>query len=55
MDNDLNPAAIIRLGVGFWGPKTLLSAVEFGIFTELAKGPLDAEALRQRVCSELQF
>src|SRR5262245_26992741 len=50
MDNDsLSPAAIIQLGVGFWGPKTLLSAVELGIFTELAKQPLDAEALRLRV------
>jgi hypothetical protein len=29
--------------------KTLLSAVELGLFTELAKGPLDADALRQRL------
>ena len=49
MDNDLSPAAIIQLGVGFWGPKTLLSAVELGVFTELAKGPRDAEAFRQRL------
>jgi hypothetical protein len=35
--------------MGFWGPKTLLSAVELGVFTALAAGPLDAEALRQRL------
>jgi hypothetical protein len=40
---------IMQLGAGFWGSKTLLSAVELGLFTELAKGPLDAEALSQRL------
>jgi hypothetical protein len=45
----LSPAGIIQLGVGFWGPKTLLSAVELGVFTELAKGPLDVESLRERL------
>src|ERR687883_1138993 len=43
------PERILGLGLGFWGSKTLLSAVELGLFTELAKGPLDAEALRQRL------
>jgi hypothetical protein len=45
----VTPEGIIRLGVGFWGSKTLLSAVELGLFTELAKGPLDATALTQRL------
>lgn len=49
MDTDLSPAGIIQLGVGFWGPKTLLGAVELGVFTEVAKGPLDAESLRKRL------
>ena len=49
MDKDLSPAGIIQLGVGFWGPKTLLGAVELEVFTELAKGPLDAESLRRRL------
>jgi hypothetical protein len=49
MDRDLSPTRIIQLGVGFWGPKTLLSAVELGVFTELAKGPLDAKPLRERL------
>jgi hypothetical protein len=39
----------MQLGVGFWGSKTLLSAVELGLFTELAKGSLDAGALSQRL------
>jgi hypothetical protein len=43
-----NPEAIMQLGSGFWASKTLLSAVELGLFSELASaGPLDAEALRE--------
>lgn len=45
----VTPDAILQLGTGFWAPKTLLSAVELGLFTELAQGPLEAEALRQRL------
>ncbi len=45
----LSPARIMQLGVGFWGSKTLLSAIELGLFTELAKGPLDAAALSKRL------
>ncbi|MFO0775148.1 MAG: methyltransferase [Nitrospiraceae bacterium] len=45
----LNPDAIMRLGLGFWGSKTLLSAIELGLFTELAKGPRDADTIRQRL------
>ncbi|BCA53605.1 Tetracenomycin polyketide synthesis 8-O-methyl transferase TcmO [Nitrospira sp. KM1] len=43
------PAAILQLGTAFWGSKTLLSAIELGVFTELAKGPLDLAALAARV------
>jgi O-methyltransferase domain/Dimerisation domain len=49
MDMDLSPTRIIQLGMGFWGPKTLLSAVELGVFTVLATGALDAESLRARL------
>lgn len=45
----LTPAKIMQLGTGFWGSKTLLSAIELGLFTELAKGPLDAAALTERL------
>jgi hypothetical protein len=43
------PDHILQLGFAFWGSKTLLSAVELGLFTELAKGPLDTEALKARL------
>jgi len=43
------PNDILELGMGFWGSKTLLSAVEFGLFTELAKAPADVAALSQRL------
>ncbi|HEV2819537.1 MAG TPA: methyltransferase [Solirubrobacteraceae bacterium] len=44
------PDGILQLGMGFWGSKTLLSAVELGLFSELAAvGPTDGEVLRQRL------
>ena len=39
----------MQLGLGFWSSKTLLTAVELGLFTELAKGPLDAKTLTGRL------
>src|ERR671925_2208350 len=47
---DVTPDAIMQLGFGFWGSKTLLSAVELGVFSELADaGELDGQALRGRL------
>ena len=43
------PDRIMQLGLGFWASKTVLTAVELGLFTELAKKPLDAEVLSQRL------
>jgi hypothetical protein len=41
---------ILRTGLGFWASKTLLSAVELGVFTALAEeGPAGAETLRRRL------
>jgi len=45
----VTPDLIMQLGVGFWASKTLLSAVELGVFTTLAGGPLDFEALRGKL------
>ena len=45
----LTPDAILQLGLGFWGSRTLLTAIELGLFSELAKRPLDGNALRQRL------
>ncbi len=33
-----NPGHIMQVRRGVWASKTLLSAVEIGLFTELAKG-----------------
>jgi hypothetical protein len=33
------PDQILQIGMGFWASKTLLSAVEVGLFTQLADGP----------------
>jgi hypothetical protein len=45
----LTPERILQTGLGFWASKTLLSAVELGVFTELAREPLDAQALAARL------
>lgn len=44
-----SPEHILQVGLGFWASKTLLSAVEMGIFTELAKQPETLEILRGRL------
>ena len=49
MTNELSPEKILGLGFGFWNSKTLLSAVELGLFTVLAEGPADAQTLRRRL------
>jgi O-methyltransferase/methyltransferase family protein len=45
----LSPARLLQLGLGFWGPRVLLSAVELGVFSILAKGQLDESQLRERL------
>lgn len=42
---DLSPARILEVGSGFWASRTLLSAVEVGLFTLLAKGALTGEEI----------
>lgn len=43
------PEKIMQLGMAFWGSKTLLSAVELDLFTILAKEPMTARHLQQRL------
>lgn len=43
------PDHILQVGLGFWASKTLLSAVEMGVFTELARRPEELETLRGRL------
>ena len=44
-----SPDHILQTGLAFWASKTLLSAVEMEVFTELAKGPETLEALTGRL------
>jgi hypothetical protein len=46
---DLSPDRIRALASGYQPARVLLSAVELGIFAELASGPLDAEQLTDRL------
>ncbi len=43
------PDHILKLGMGFWASKTLLSAVELGVFSALAKAPADLVTLREKL------
>lgn len=44
-----NPEPILKLGMGFFASKTLLSAIELGVFTELARGPLTGKDLAAKL------
>ena len=45
----VTPDPIMQVGLGFWAAKTLLSAIEMELFTELAKHPENAEQVRARL------
>jgi len=45
----VTPDHILQTGLAFWASKTLMSAVEMEVFTELAKGPESLEALTGRL------
>jgi hypothetical protein len=49
MAQGVSPDGIMQLGFGYWGSRTLLSAVELGLFTELARGPLALDDIRARL------
>jgi hypothetical protein len=49
MAQEVTPDAIVQLGFGYWGSKALLSAVELGLFTELAGGPMSLDDIRARL------
>src|SRR5215467_14559336 len=44
-----SPEHILQTGLGFWASKTLLSAVEMEVFTELAKHPENLQELTGRL------
>ncbi len=47
--NEASPDQIMQIGLGFWASKTLLSAVEVGVFTELSKQPRNLADLSSRL------
>ena len=49
MSEHPSPEHILQVGLGFWASKVLLSAVEMGLFTELAHRPEDLETLQGRL------
>jgi O-methyltransferase domain/Dimerisation domain len=49
MTEAASPENIFKIGFGFWASKVLLSAVELGLFTELAKEPADLATLARRL------
>jgi hypothetical protein len=49
MTDQLNPERILQTGLAFWPSKVLLSAIEMGVFTELAHGPAGFDALSGRL------
>jgi hypothetical protein len=49
MTQPLTPDRILQTGLAFWPSKTLLSAIEMGVFTELAHGPESFAALSGRL------
>jgi hypothetical protein len=44
-----SPDHILQVGMGFWASKTLLSAVELGLFSALADGPRTAAQIERRL------
>jgi hypothetical protein len=48
-ESPVTPDRILKLGHAFRAAKTLLSAVELGVFTALAEAPADAHALSGRI------
>jgi hypothetical protein len=49
MTNQLNPENILKTGMAFWPAKTLLSAVELDVFTQLAQASLSQGTLAKKV------
>lgn len=46
---DVTPEKIMQIGMGFWASKTVLTAVNLGLFTELATGALHVQEIGSRL------
>lgn len=49
MSEQPNPEKILQTGLAFWASKTLLSAIEMGLFSELSRGPESFDSLSGRL------
>jgi hypothetical protein len=49
MHDQPTPDKILQTGLAFWAAKTLLSAIEMGVFSELSRGPEHFDALSGRL------
>jgi precorrin-6B methylase 2 len=45
--NVVTPDKIMQIGMGFWASKTLLTAVNMNLFTQLAKGPKSGNEIKE--------
>ncbi len=48
-ENQINPSKIMQIGMGFWASKTLLTAVNMGLFTHLANGELSGQEIQNKL------
>ena len=48
-EKQVNPSKIMQIGMGFWASKTLLTAVNMGLFTHLANGELSGQDIKTRL------
>jgi hypothetical protein len=49
MKGQPTPEKILQTGLAFWASKTLLSAIEMGVFSELSRGPEHFDSLSGRL------
>ena len=43
--NNISPSPIMQMATGFWVSKTLMIAVELGVFTKISAYQKDSESL----------
>lgn len=47
--NQINPSKIMQIGMGFWASKTLLTAVNMELFTQLSGGALSGPEIQNKL------
>jgi len=48
-ETQVNPSKIMQIGMGFWASKTLLTAVNMELFTQLADGALSGREIKNKL------